>query len=50
LYFARFLSVHTEAPSNQEGIHRIQVIQRNQELFGRTLREFRNPLVLNAAL
>jgi hypothetical protein len=32
------LSVHTGAPSNQEGIHRIQVIQRNQELSGRTLR------------
>src|SRR5262249_2822577 len=25
-------------PSNQDGLHRIQVIQRTQEVFGRTLR------------
>src|SRR6516164_4525974 len=27
-------------PSNQDGLHRIQVIQRTQEVFGRTLRDF----------
>jgi hypothetical protein len=38
LYFARFFSVHNVSPSsNQDGLHRIQVIQRNQEVFGRTL-------------
>src|SRR6516165_3454852 len=26
-------------PSNQDGLHRIQVIQRTQEVFGRTLKE-----------
>src|SRR5215831_16020842 len=26
-------------PSNQDGLHRIQVIQRTQEVFGRTLRQ-----------
>jgi len=25
-------------PSNQDGLHRIQVIQRTQEVFGRTLK------------
>jgi hypothetical protein len=34
------LSVHNVSPSsNQDGLHRIQVIQRNQEVFGRTLRD-----------
>src|SRR5580704_2277917 len=28
-----------EAPSNQDGLHRIQVILKNQEVFGRTLRD-----------
>jgi hypothetical protein len=40
LYFARFLSVHTGGPpriKNQEGVHRIKVIRRNQEVSGRTL-------------
>jgi hypothetical protein len=30
---------HWKPPSNQEGVHRIQVIRRNQEVFGRTLRD-----------
>src|ERR1700693_6361513 len=38
-YFARFLSVHNVSPSsNQDGLHRIQGIERNQEVLGRTLR------------
>src|SRR5271169_5498912 len=40
LYFARFLSVHNGGPSsNQGGLYRIQVILKNQEAAGRTLRE-----------
>ena len=40
MYFARFFSVHNVSPSsNQDGLHRIQVIQRNQEVFGRTLKD-----------
>src|SRR5271169_1653562 len=40
LYFARFLSVHNGGPSsNQAGLYRIQVILKNQEAAGRTLRD-----------
>ena len=32
------MSVHNGSPSsNQDGLHRVQVIQRTQEVFGRTL-------------
>jgi hypothetical protein len=35
------LSVHNVSPSsNQDGLHRIQMIQRTQEVFGRTLKHF----------
>src|SRR5215471_17445350 len=30
-------------PSNQDGLHRIQVIQRTQEVFGRTLKVINRP-------
>jgi hypothetical protein len=36
------LSVHTGGPpriKNQEGVHRIKVIRKNQEVSGRTLRK-----------